>query len=439
MSSSPTESPSPKSRVKEDHDTYHRDDDAADALTDVLNCVLRFGASMLRAGTAAFRVREAMGAIARALRVEAIAVHITLDGMTATARRGTARVTLANEIGSLGVNAWRIGELERLARSAETGVSLRSVAAEIDAIEAECLLRSSSQMVAGVGAISGAFSYLNGGGPYVILASAICGALGHAVRMTLLRRRLNQYAVTALCAVVASGAYCLMASATSRAGLPVLHNAAGFVSSVLFLVPGFPMVAALLDLMQHQTLAGISRITNGVMLLAAATAGFSLIAAVAGLPAQMPSAPPLGEVAILLLRALASAVGACGFAILFNSSSRALWAIAGFAAIGNELRLTLHDAGVSLTFAAFIGALTVGLLASQVRRRLHESRIALTVPGIIMMLPGRDAFQAVVSFCQGDALAGLRSAVFGGFVVGALAAGLVAAHFVTERDWLVEP
>jgi uncharacterized membrane protein YjjB (DUF3815 family) len=71
----------------------------------------------------------------------------------------------------------------------------------------------------------------------------------------------------------------------------VPHHAAGFISSVLFLVPGFPLVAALLDLMQHQTLAGISRLAYGGLVLAAAAFGLSLVAAAAGLSAQAPARP----------------------------------------------------------------------------------------------------------------------------------------------------
>jgi len=414
------------------------DDEAATAFNDALKCVLRFGALMLRAGTTAFRVRAGMGAIARAMGIEGLAVHIMLGGMTVTGRSGDAQATLASEIAPLGINAWRIGALERLAHTAEIGVSPRTVAARLDAIEIEPAVHSLAQILAAVGAASGAVSYLNGGGPLVILASVIGGAIGQTVRLLFLRRRLNQYAVTAVCAVIASGSYCLIAATLSRAGFPVPREAAGFICSVLFLVPGFPLVAALLDLVQHQTPAGIARLAYGGLVLVAAAFGLSLVAAAADLSAQTSPPLPLSEAATLVLRAVASAVGASGFAMLFNSSWRTVLAVGGLALVGNEVRLALRDAGMPLALATFVGALIVGLLASLVRDRLHEPRIALTVPGIIVMVPGMYAFQTVVLFNQGDALAGLRTAVLGGFVVGAMAAGLAAAHFVSERGWLVE-
>ena len=74
--------------------------------------------------------------------------------------------------------------------------------------------------------------------------------------------------------------------------------------------------------------------------------------------------------------------------------------------LGNELRLALHDLGMALPPATFLGALAVGLLASLAQAALREPRIALTVPGIIIMTPGIYAFQTIVMLNQGDILAG---------------------------------
>ena len=68
-----------------------RSDDPPADLRHVLDLLLRFGAMMLRAGDTAFRVREWMGVIARGFGLDALAVHVTLGGMIATARRGANR------------------------------------------------------------------------------------------------------------------------------------------------------------------------------------------------------------------------------------------------------------------------------------------------------------------------------------------------------------
>ena len=86
------------------------------------------------------------------------------------------------------------------------------------------------------------------------MAAAVGGGLGQTARTLLSRKGFNQYAMTALCAVLASGVYCLIVLGFGVRSFALAH-AVGFISSVLFLVPGFPLVAALLDLVQHQTTA----------------------------------------------------------------------------------------------------------------------------------------------------------------------------------------
>ena len=408
----------------------------------MLDGLLRFGALMLRAGNPSFRVREATGLLARHFAVDSLALEVSLNGMMATVRRGEEHATLAVDVAPLGINVWRMGALSRVVEEASSNprladLTLATLTARLDAIEAAPPLHPAVVVAVAVGLASASFAYLNGGSVPALLAAFIAGGLGQMLRGLLLGRRLNQYAVTALCAVVAAGLFCLIATLQDRTGIG-RNSAAGFISSVLFLVPGFPLVAALLDLLQHQMVAGIARLAYGFLLLLAAAFGLSLVATVAGLTVISP--PPLAEgmVATLALRGLASFAGGCGFSILYNSSWRTVLTVGALALLGNELRLGLHDLGLGLPPATFIGALTVGLLASVVDSSLREPRISFTVPGIIIMVPGLYAFQTVVQFAQGNALAGLEAAVLTGFVVGAMALGLVAARFITERRWLVE-
>jgi uncharacterized membrane protein YjjP (DUF1212 family) len=409
------------------------------ALTEALETLMHFGALMLRAGNAAFRVRQWMSELARAMGIDALAVQIAIGGgMTATARSGGEHVTLASEIAPLGINASRLGLLEHLAREARPGLTTAELAAKLKAIEAEPPFYSLAVTAAAVGAASGAFSFLNSGGPSEILSAFIGGAVGQSLRSLLFRYRCNQYAVTALCAVVASGVYVLVAHALAGAGLPVSPHAAGFISSALFLVPGFPLIAGLLDLVQHQIVAGITRLTYALMVLTAAAFGLCLVAAAASLSTSPPPPPQFDELSLLGLSAIASFAGGCGFAILYNSTHRTVLTVGCLALVGNELRLALHDAGMQLALATFLGALAVGLLASVVRPWLREPRIALTVPGIIIMVPGTYAFQTVVLLDEGNVLAALQAASLGAFVVGAMALGLAAARLVSQRGWIVE-
>jgi uncharacterized membrane protein YjjB (DUF3815 family) len=106
--------------------------------------------------------------------------------------------------------------------------------------------------------------------------------------------------------------------------------------------------------------------------------------------------------------------------------------------LGNDLRLVLLDLGMALPPATFFGALAVGLLASLARAALRDPRIALTVPGIIIMTPGIYAFQTIVLLNQGNILAAIEAGAVCCFIVGGMAMGLAAARFISERRWIVE-
>jgi uncharacterized membrane protein YjjP (DUF1212 family) len=408
-----------------------------ESVGDALQVLLRFGALMLRAGDTAFRVREAMGLLANAMGVERLQVHIALNSMMATARRGNKEMTSVGEIAPIGINAWRIGALDRLARASRPGLAPARLGADLDAIEAKPALHSLATMALAIGLASAALSYLNGGDTLGTATAAVAGSAGQALRAWQFRRQRNQFAVTALCAAFTAGLYCLLIAAVG-ARFAAAH-VAGFIFSILFLVPGFPLVASLLDLVQHQTVAAIARFAYAFMVLLAAAIGLSAVAAIAGVAVQPVMITPHGfEAQTWALRALASFVGGCGFAILYNSPTPTILAVGFLSLLGNELRLALHDFGIALPPATFLGALVVGVLASAVGGIVRAPRITLTVPSIIIMTPGLYAFQTIVLLNQGETLPGMQAAASCFFIVGGMALGLVAARFLTERKWLTE-
>jgi uncharacterized membrane protein YjjB (DUF3815 family) len=184
--------------------------------------------------------------------------------------------------------------------------------------------------------------------------------------------------------------------------------------------------------MHYQTVAALSRLAYGMMILMAVAFGLSVVVEVVGV--DLSRQPPI-EVAYavkLLLRAAASFIASCAFAISFNSAAPAVLA-AGFVALGaNSLRLVLTDAGMMLAPAAFFGSLAIGLLALLAHPRFDLPRMATTVAPTVIMIPGLYAFQMIVLFNRGQVLEALQAAALFGFVVGALAMGLVTARFFSR-------
>jgi len=403
------------------------------ALGDALDATLWLGAAMMRAGNSAARTREWMEVAASKLGFDALSVSLSLDGITATARRSGEWATATREIGPPGINAWRIGELEQLAKTVGHEPAPRAVAARLADIEAAPHLYPGLLIVAAVGMASAGFAFLNGAGAPELVAAAIAGAIGQWSRSWLSGRRLNQYAVAALCAVAASGVYVVAAALAARIGLEFARYPAGFIASVLFLVPGFPLIAALFDLLQYQTVAAVSRLAYGVMVLLAVAFGLSIVVEVAAV--DLARQPPL-ELAYplkLLLRAVASFVASSAFAMLFNSSVRTVLAVGLLAVAANGLRLILVDLGMMLAPAAFFAALVIGLAALLADRRFDVPRMAMTVAPIVIMVPGLYAFEMIVLFNRGQMIEALQASAACGFIIGALAMGLATARFLIRR------
>src|SRR5690606_33125408 len=98
--------------------------------------IIRLGRMMLAAGTASYRVKEAMQAAARALGITSHTAHVTLTEITATTRRGGIFRTEVTEVRQVSVNADRIGQLDRLRRELRPGETAAHLNNRLDAIEA---------------------------------------------------------------------------------------------------------------------------------------------------------------------------------------------------------------------------------------------------------------------------------------------------------------
>jgi uncharacterized membrane protein YjjP (DUF1212 family) len=370
----------------------------------------------------------------RKLGCDALSLSLSSDAITASVRRAGVSTTGMGEVGPSGTNAWRIGELEALARTLGSKPVPREIAARIAAIEAAPPRHAGALIVAAIGLASGAFAFLNGAGAPEMIAAALGGAFGQWLRAWLHRRAFNAYGTAAVCAAAAAGVYVVAAALAGRAGFGFAQYPVGIIASVLFLVPGFPLLSALFDLMQSQTLAAVSRFAFGVMILAAVALGLSIVIALADVELSRPPPPSLAYPLTLALRAVASIVAGGAFALLFNCTAPIALACGAVALVANGMRLALIDAGMMPAPAAYLAALAIGLAAVLASRRFHVPPMAVAVAPIVIMVPGRAAFEAIVLLNHGQMLEALQAAASCGFIVGGLAMGLATARLFASVD-----
>jgi uncharacterized membrane protein YjjB (DUF3815 family) len=135
----------------------------------------------------------------------------------------------------------------------------------------------------------------------------------------------------------------------------------------------------------------------------------------------------------------ASFAGVLGFALMFNSPWRIALGAATVGMITNVGRLyAIHELGFAPQAAAAAAALVVGLLGRAIATSLRAPRLTISVPAVVIMVPGVTAMRAVFEFNAGHSAQALGLTVNAALVVGALSIGLAAARMLTDREWTFE-
>lgn len=120
-----------------------------------------------------------------------------------------------------------------------------------------------------VGLANASFCRLFGGGLWAMLIVFTSTLIGFYVRQHLTRRKVNHYVVFIVSAFVAS----LCASSALSLGIDSAEIA--LATSVLYLVPGVPLINGVIDITDGHIQIGISRLVNALMLIVCIAIGMS--------------------------------------------------------------------------------------------------------------------------------------------------------------------
>ncbi len=401
--------------------------------------IARAGRLALASGTGGYRVRQIVSRVAAALGVECRA-DVTLMSIDLTVTDGSKLFTEVVSLTKTGVNTERIWRIEGFVCDLERCVESLTVAevhGMLDRIEA-CGGRYSTGASALASALAcSAFVFLLGGGLVEMLCVAVGAGFGQWVRRLMLGRHINQFATTMVAVAVSCLLYLAVLSLCELAapGSRDLHQA-GYIGAMLFVIPGFPLITAGLDIAKMELASGIERLVYASCVIGVATLAAWFVAKLTPLsPAELAS-PALAPGVLAVLRAVASFVGVYGFSVLFNSTARMACTAACIGAVANTLRLEFIDlAGLPPEAAALFGALIAGLIASVVGPRAGLPRISLTVPSIVIMVPGLYLYKAMYYMCDFDVVGAMGWGMRAAAVIVCLPIGLALARVLTDKSW----
>lgn len=398
--------------------------------------VLRLGTLLMGAGTGGYRIIRAMKRAARALGFDGVDAVVSVNSITCTFRhRGMARTVVANR-NTPAVDASRIEALENLSHRMGPDLTAEKLNGELDRVEELVTKRWAvwAQALAAGFACAG-FGILNHYSLPGVLIVGASAAVGQTARHFFAHRNFNQIGTTAISAAVACLVFAGLSQTLSATGVMEAEEVSmGFVAAVLFLMPGFPLFSALLDLGRFDLTAGMSRLGYATTVIFTATMSAAAVSLLTGLH-PLPADSPSTSVAWYAAATVASVVGIGGFAVLFNSSRRMALVAASIGAVANVGRLLLLEIGVPDHGAAFVGALAVGLLGAALARPTKLPRITLTVPASVIMIPGPALYETVYYLNDGAINTAIGSAVTASLGIIAIGAGLIAARILTDPAW----
>ncbi|WP_408640146.1 threonine/serine exporter family protein [Cutibacterium equinum] len=389
---------------------------------------------LLSSGTGSYRVKRAMSDAGRALGMDRIDATVGLTEITATAHRGDNFRTVAREVYRVRVDSSRIAALEDLAHNLPAGTTGRDLESRLDHISRNVRPKWAEwQTVLAGGVACAGFAILNKFSLADSLVVLVAASVGQFVRGRLNRRWLNQFAIAALASAAACLVYLLLADLLTATGLHTIHGP-GYVASLLFLVPGFPMITSILDMVRMDFTAGLSRATYSIGLTLAATMSAWVFSAATGLQ-PLPAQTEFPTSWAWLAYAVATACGVAGFAVIFNSSPRMVVWAAALGVCGNLCRLGLISVHSPVQLAAGVGGLVIGLLAGPLSARTKLPRITLTVPACVIMVPGAAMYRTVFWLNGQDMTKALTFGADAVLTVILIACGLAVARMRTDPAW----
>ena len=397
--------------------------------------VLRAGILMLGAGTSGLRVREVMAAVARSVGLQQLDAQVTFTQIVLTVgRRGLFRTHVGET--RPGVNADRIARLHRLSHELRPQETVAEIEHRLDRIENRPRCYPAWLLVVLVAVACASVAVLANGGYREVLAVLPASAIAYRLHRRLTRLQFNQLAVVLTSAALASALYVGFAQLiTMVAGSPSPRFAAGFVCASIFLIPGFPMVTAGLDLTRLDLDTGVPRMAYAAMIVLAIGIGVWLVASVTGVSPD-PVGPLDGPPAVVWFAlVVASFLAVFGWATMFNVPPTTAVASGLVAIAGNVPHQLLLDQGVKPHIATFVACVIMGLACAPVARWFSMTKIIMTVPTLLVVIPGSSALRTLIYFDRTDIDAAIESGVSTVLVVVAMIAGLSGARLLTDPEW----
>lgn len=247
-------------------------------MKEALICAMDIGEQMLVCGAEIRRVEDSMERMCYALGAKRIDVFIITSSMVVTVHDANGNAfTQTRRVLNIGTDIEKLHRLNELSREICRGnLSVEEIRAKYDAVMQSLPYPFWAECIA-YAVIAGAFTLFFGGNRIESIVSLIVGAVVRFVVLLADKSAMNKIFAKFLCCFAATA----MAFIAVRLGIIETVDMI-VIGNIMTLIPGIGLTNALRDLFTGDSISGLLRSIEAVLIALAISAGYFLCAFIAG-------------------------------------------------------------------------------------------------------------------------------------------------------------
>ncbi|WP_273079893.1 threonine/serine ThrE exporter family protein [Selenomonas felix] len=359
-------------------------DDDNKTLNYKMKLLLDIGQALMENGADCARVIRDMKRAAVHLRIPAenIQSHITYTTLMLNVCDDERSFTQFRKCMKHGVNLAVLAAVSKLTwRILRGNTPIAATENAIARIRARALCYPHWGIALGAAVGSGGSCKLFGGSWEESLVAAIAALMGFIAHRLSNKYAFNPYA----CAMITGFVATIFAWAIPAAlGLGTLWYA--LVACTIFLMPGLPSINAASDVLNRFTTSGMTRAMDTMLIIGGMTFGIAFAILIAGV--GNISDVHIQPTDTYLNQAIAAALAAGGFSVMFNTPKRLLAIVAVEGIVTMLIRNVLMlEFGQPQALGSFVAAAFVGIAALKVIHIVHTPNTLLIIPPVIPLIP----------------------------------------------------
>ncbi len=248
----------------------------AETQNDITRLVVRSAQLLLAYGAESDLVEEISQRLGKALGLASIELSISSNSLVLTSLVHGRCITTTRRIREHGINMMIVCEVQRICLLAEKGIyGAKQVKRRLEKIEPRSY--PAKYVIGMIGLSCASFCHLFGGDVASCIITFIASAVGMSVRLSLVKKHFNLLIIFSIIAfittLIAQLGYVIDVTDTPKTAM---------AASVLMLVPGFPLINAISDMVKGHMNVGISRWGHATLLTLSTVIGITLAMALGG-------------------------------------------------------------------------------------------------------------------------------------------------------------